>query len=75
MIKIEQGSYCLLEFKDISDFDDNHNDILYWICMMDDPLQTQTLLSKVAISHASFKLTGDALDWWEQLQELRIWQG
>lgn len=40
--------------------------------MMDDPLQTQTLLSKVAISHASFKLTGDALDWWEQLQELRI---
>lgn len=38
--------------------------------MMDDFLQTMYV-----VSHASFDLTDDALDCWEQLQESRICQG
>lgn len=41
--------------------------------MIDDFLRT--ILSKFVVSHVSFKLTGDALDRSEQLQESKIWQG
>lgn len=74
MIKIEyRDSYCLLEYEDFSDFNGNPNDTFDWICMMNDLLQI--VLSKVTIAHPSFKLIDDALDLWEQLQELRIRQG
>lgn len=62
MIKIEyRGLYYLLKFEDILNFDAKLDDIFYWICMIDDFLQT--ISSKVVVSHASFKLKGDALDW------------
>lgn len=51
--------------EDIPSFDGNHNSTFYWICMMEDFLQT--ISSNVVVSHISFKLMGDALDLCEQL--------
>lgn len=59
--------------EDIPSFDGNHNSTFYWICMMEDFLQT--ISSNIIVSHISFKFMGDALDLCEQLQESRIQLG
>ena len=58
-----QGSYWVLQFENILNFYGNLDDIFYWVCIMDDFLQTVSL--KVVVSHALFRLTCDALNFLE----------
>lgn len=60
-----RGPYYHLRFKEIPDFDGNPDYIFDRLCVMDDFLQIVS--SKVIVSHESFKLLGDALEWWEEL--------